>query len=71
MVKEIEMEKTLTVRELIAILETMPSDAPVEMTMNGEYQSRVRASMITYEPADGEYYRVPTVVIDDTVSIDD
>lgn len=53
----------MTVSELIAILQTMPQDAPVEMTMNGEYQCEVTESMVTLQD-DRFYYPVRTVVID-------
>lgn len=61
-----ENEQILTVRELIAILSTMPQDARVEMAMGDEYQCGVEASNIAFEPADGVHYHVPTVVIDDS-----
>ena len=40
------MQKQLTVAELIAVLQTMPQDLPVEMGMCLEYQEEVTADMV-------------------------
>ena len=47
----------LTVAELIAILQTMPQDMGVQMSMNMEYQGRVCADMVEiYNGRDGGPY---------------
>jgi hypothetical protein len=46
------MDKQLTVSELIAILQNLPGDMPVEMGMNQEYQSEVTADHIRVDQFD-------------------
>ena len=47
----------VTVAELIAILQTMPQDMGVQMSMNMEYQSRVRSDMVeVFTREDGSQY---------------
>lgn len=51
------MEKTLTVRELIQVLQGMPQDLEVEMGMNMEYQSGVSADMVeVFETLEGRRF---------------
>ena len=59
------MMNNLTVAQLIQILQTMPQDAVVEISMNQEYQSRIERSNVVFYEADSADYKVPTVVIDD------
>ncbi len=47
---------TLTVRDLIQLLSTMPQDLEVEMGMNLEYQSPVDEDMIEVQTFDGRSY---------------
>ena len=57
------MDKELTVAELIAILQKLPQNMPVEMSMNMEYQCPVTADMIEVLKFDGQE---PYVCITDT-----
>ena len=51
------MNHPVTVSELIAILQTMPQDMEVQMSMNMEYQSRVRSDMVElFTREDGSQY---------------
>ena len=52
----------LKVAELIAILQTLPQDLPVQMAMNMEYQSPVDKDMIEVQTFNDRSY----VVITDT-----
>jgi hypothetical protein len=54
--KERKMEKTLTVAELIAHLQTLDQDLPVEMGMNLEYQCAVSRDMLEVHDYDGRRY---------------
>ena len=47
---------TLTVRDLIQLLSTMPQDLEVEMGMNMEYQSAVDEDMIEVQTFNGRSY---------------
>lgn len=47
---------TLTVRDLIQLLSTMPQDLEVEMGMNLEYQSPVDEDMIEVQTFNGRSY---------------
>lgn len=51
----------MTVSELIAILQTMPQDLPVEMGMNMEYQCPVTPDMLVIDSDNGQ----PYLIIDD------
>jgi hypothetical protein len=51
--------KTLTVAELIQILQQFDQDLPVEMGMNLEYQTEVTEDMII-EEYDGRHYLMIT-----------
>ena len=44
------MMNNLTVAQLIQILQTMPQDAVVEISMNQEYQSRIERSNVVFVP---------------------
>ena len=51
------MNHPVTVAELVAILQTMPQDMEVQMSMNMEYQSRVRSDMVeVFTRDDGSQY---------------
>lgn len=51
------MDHPVTVSELIEILRTMPQDLPVQMSMNMEYQSRIRSDFVEiYTRDDGSQY---------------
>ena len=51
------MNHPVTVSELIAILQGMPQDMEVQMSMNMEYQSRVRSDMVeVFTREDGSQY---------------
>lgn len=51
------MDHPVTVAELVAILQTMPQDMEVQMSMNMEYQSRVRSDMVeVFTREDGSQY---------------
>ena len=51
------MDHPVTVSELIAILQTMPQDMEVQMSMNMEYQSRVRSDFVElFTREDGSQY---------------
>lgn len=54
------MKKTLTVAELIQILQRFDQDLPVEMGMNEEYQEEVTEDMIVIEEYDGRRYLMIT-----------
>ena len=57
------MNHPVTVSELIAILQSMPQDMPVSMSMNMEYQSRITGDMVEIATrSDGSQY----VLITDT-----
>jgi hypothetical protein len=51
----------MTVAELIAVLQKMPQDLPVDMSMNQEYQEAVTPGMVVIQEYDGRRY----VCIDD------
>jgi hypothetical protein len=51
----------MTVAELIAKLQTLPQDLPVDMSMNQEYQNPVTPDMVVVQEFDGRRY----VCIDD------
>ena len=51
------MNHPVTVSELIQILQSMPQDMPVQMSMNMEYQSRVTSDMVeVFTREDGSQY---------------
>ena len=50
------MEQELTVAELIALLQNLPQDLPVEMGMNLEYQTAVTVDMLEVQEYDGRRY---------------
>ena len=51
------MTNRITVAEMIAILQTMPQDLPMEMGMNWEYQSGITKDMIeVFEDRHGDRF---------------